>query len=173
MIIYKDIFTGDEMFSDSYPTKLIDGVMYEVTGRYVTVKHGDIQLEGSNPSAEEATEESDEAVESGCNIVMAHRLVESFAFPDKKSYTQYLKDYVKRLQAKLLASDPNFNLDEFKTGMNKVMKELISRFKDLQLFTGENMDVDGMVAMMEYRDIDGENRPVMMFFKHGLEAEKF
>ena len=26
-------FAGDEMFSDSYPTKLVDGVMYEVTGK--------------------------------------------------------------------------------------------------------------------------------------------
>ena len=124
---------------------------------------------------------------------MAHRLAESFAFGDKKSYTQYLKDYVKRyqmsknfywlvyqlikllcrLQAKLVESDPNFNLDEFKSGMNKVMKELIGRFKDLQFFTGENMDIDGMVAMMEYRDVNGESKPVMMFFKHGLEAEKF
>ena len=40
-------------------------------------------------------------------------------------------------------------------------------------FIGENMDVDGMVALMEYRDIDGESRPVMLFFKHGLVEEKF
>merc|ERR1712063_86832 len=148
MIIYKDIFTGDEMFSDSYPIKLVDGVMYEVTGKYISVKHGDIQLDGANPSAEDAAEETDEAVESGCDIVMAHRLAESFAFTDKKSYTQYLKEYMKRLQTKMVESDPNFNLDEFKAGMNKVMKELIGRFKDLQFFTGENMDIDGMVALM-------------------------
>ena len=86
-------------------------------------------------------------------------------------------------------------VDVFKGNMNKVMKELLGRFKDLQFFTGEtisiyiyiwkwnliclhiltgeNMDVDGMVALMEYRDIGGESRPVMMFFKHGLIAEKF
>lgn len=39
--------------------------------------------------------------------------------------------------------------------------------------TGENMDIDGMVALMEYRDIGGESKPVMLFFKHGLIAEKF
>jgi len=136
MIIYKDIFTGDEMFSDSYPMKVVDEVMYEVTGKYISVKHGDIQLAGSNPSAEDAAEETDEATESGCDIVMAHRLAESFAFGDKKSYTQYLKDYVKRLQTKLVEDDPKFDLDSFKTNMNKVMKELIGRFKDLQFFTG-------------------------------------
>ena len=35
------------------------------------------------------------------------------------------------------------------------------------------MDIDGMVALMEYRDIGGESKPVMLFFKHGLIAEKF
>ena len=37
---------------------------------------------------------------------------------------------------------------------------------------GESMDPDAMIAMCEYRDIDGESRPVMMFFKHGLREEK-
>jgi len=53
------------------------------------------------------------------------------------------------------------------------MKEILGRFKELQFFTGESMDCDGMVAMCEYRDIDGTQKPVFMFFKHGLEEEKF
>ena len=98
-----------------------------------------------------------------------------------------------RLVAKL--EDPA-EVETFKTNMSKVMKDLLARFKDLQFFTGnfsykfihkkkfltifslnlstgENMDIDGMVALMEYRDIAGESKPVMMFFKHGLLAEKF
>jgi len=172
MRIYKDIFNNDEMFSDSYPMKLIDGVLYEVKGKYVSRKAGEIVLDGANPSAEEADEGTEDAVESGCDIVLAHRLVECFAFGDKKSYTQYLKEYMKRLVAKLEETNPG-EVELFKTNMNKVMKDLLGRFKDLQFFTGENMDVDGMVALMEYRDIDGESRPVMLFFKHGLVEEKF
>ena len=41
------------------------------------------------------------------------------------------------------------------------------------LFLGESMDCDGMVALMEYRDIGGESVPILMFFKHGLLEEKF
>lgn len=95
-----------------------------------------------------------------------------------------------RLVAKLEETAPS-EVDTFKSNMSKVMKDLLGRFKDLQFFTGNNlfvfcviftlikfilgsqMDVDGMVALMEYRDINGESRPVMMFFKHGLIAEKF
>jgi len=172
MKIYKDIFTGDEMFSDTYKIKLIDNCLYEVTGKLVQRKMGDVQIDGANPSAEEADEGTDDVVESGVDIVLNHRLVESFAFGDKKSYTQYLKEYMKRLVEKLNETAPD-QVDDFKSNMNKVMKDLLGRFKDLQFFTGENMDIDGMVAMCEYRDLDGVSTPIMMFFKAGLEEEKF
>ncbi|XP_058808443.1 translationally-controlled tumor protein homolog [Phymastichus coffea] len=172
MRIYKDIFTGDEMFSDTYKMKLVDDVVYEVYGKLVQRKAGEIQLDGANPSAEETDEGTDEAVESGVDVVLNHRLQETFAFGDKKSYTLYLKDYMKKLVAKLEEKAPD-QVDVFKTNMNKVMKDILSRFKELQFFTGESMDIDGLVALMEYREIDDQSVPVLMFFKHGLEEEKF
>uniref|UniRef100_A0A1L8DX36 Translationally-controlled tumor protein homolog n=2 Tax=Nyssomyia TaxID=252611 RepID=A0A1L8DX36_9DIPT len=172
MRIYKDIITGDEMFSDTYKMKLVDEVIYEVTGRLIQRKEGDIKIDGFNPSAEEADEGTDEAVESGVDVVLNHRLCETYAFGDKKSYTAYLKDYMKKLIEKLQENHPD-QVDTFKNNINKAMKDILGRFKELQFFTGESMDCDGMVAMMEYRDIDGASVPVLMFFKHGLEEEKF
>jgi len=172
MRIYKCIFTGDELFSDSYKMRLIDDVIYEVYGKVVNRKQDDIKIEGFNPSAEEADEGTDACVETGVDIVLNHRLCESYAFGDKKSFTAYLKDYMKKLIAKLEETQPD-QVDVFKTNVNKQMKEILGRFKDLQFFTGESMDCDGMVAMCEYRDIDGTQQPVFMFFKHGLEEEKF
>lgn len=64
-------------------------------------------------------------------------------------------------------------VEVFKTNCNTVMKDILGRFKELQFFTGESMDADGMIAMMEYRDIDGVSTPILMAFKHGLEEEKF
>jgi hypothetical protein len=172
MKIFKDIFTGDEMFSDTYKIKLVDEVLYEVYGKLVSRTEGDIEIAGFNPSAEEADDGADSTTTSGIDIVLNHRLQESFAFQDKKSYTLYLKDYMKKLIEKLNEKCPD-QVDTFKTNMNKVMKDLLGRFKDLQFFTGESMDIDGMVAMCEYRDIDGDSVPVMLFFKHGLDEEKF
>jgi hypothetical protein len=172
MKIYKDIFTGDEMFSDTYKIKLIDDVLYEVYGKLITRKSGDVAIAGFNPSAEEADEGTDEAVESGVDVVLNHRLQETFAFGDKKSYTLYLKDYMKKLVAKLEEKSPD-QVEVFKTNMNKVMKDILGRFKELQFFTGTSMDIDGIVGLMEYREIDGDSVPVLMFFKHGLEEEKF
>ncbi|EDW59431.1 translationally-controlled tumor protein homolog [Drosophila virilis] len=171
MKIYKDIITGDEMFADTYKMKLVDEVIYEVYGKLVSRSQGDISIEGFNPSAEEQDEGTDACVETGVDVVLNHRLQESFAFGDKKSYTLYLKDYMKKVLEKLQEKSPD-QVDVFKTNMNKAMKDILGRFKELQFFTGESMDVDGMVAMCEYRDINGESVPVFMFFKHGLEEEK-
>jgi len=171
MRIYKDIITGDEMFSDSYKMKLVDNVIYEVTGSLVK-RSTDFELSGANPSAEEAAEATDAIVEQGVDVVLNHRLCETYAFNDKKSYTLYLKDYMKKIITQLTETKPD-EVDTFKNNINKQMKDILGRFKELQFFTGESMDCDGMVAMCEYREIDGTQKPVFMFFKHGLLEEKF
>lgn len=107
------------MFSDTYKYKLIDGVLYEVYGKLITRKSGDVQLDGANPSAEEASEGTEEAVESGVDIVLNHRLCETYAFPDKKSFTLYLKEYMKRLVDKMVENGST-EVDVFKTNINKV-----------------------------------------------------
>merc|ERR1711862_183283 len=97
MKIYKDVFSGDELFSDTYPIKVVDDVLYEVTGKHITRKAGaDFVLEGSNASAEEADEGTDESMESGVDLVLNQRLVET-GFGKKADYMTYLKDYMKRI----------------------------------------------------------------------------
>lgn len=94
MIIFKDILTGDEMFTDSNKLKLVDDCIYEVTCTHVTRRQGEIVLAGSNPSAEEEGDGgTDEQVESGLDLVLNQRL-QSSSF-DKASYKTYLKTYTK------------------------------------------------------------------------------
>lgn len=52
-----------------------------------------------------------------------------------RGYTMYLKEYMKKLVDKLNETAPD-QVDIFKSNMNKVMKDLLSRFKDLQFWTG-------------------------------------
>ncbi|MBO8666444.1 hypothetical protein INO76_15560, partial [Staphylococcus aureus] len=86
-------------------------------------------------------EGTEEAVESGVDVVLNHRLMETYAFPDKKSFTLYLKEYMKRVVDKM-TENGSTEVDVFKTNINKVMKDLLTRFKELQFFTGENMDIE-------------------------------
>jgi len=62
----------------------------------ITRTSGGVEIAGFNPSSEEADEGTDEMVESGVDVVLNHRLQETFAFGDKKSYTLYLRDYMKK-----------------------------------------------------------------------------
>lgn len=96
MIIYKDILTGDELFTDSNKINLIDDCLYEVLCTFVSRKQGGFVLEGANPSAEGDDADdggNDEAVESGLDLVLNQKLQET-SF-DKASYRTYLKTYTK------------------------------------------------------------------------------
>merc|ERR1711994_945656 len=171
MKIYEDVFSNDEMFSDTYPIKLVNDCMWEITGKHISRTQDDIQLEGSNASAEEADEGTDAVSESGLDIVLNHRLCET-GFGSKKDYTTYLKDYMKKVVKYLEENDMKDQVDSFKTNITTVMKSLLGKYKDLQFYTGESMDPDAMILMLEYREVDGEEKPIMMAFKHGLREVK-
>ena len=40
------------------------------------------------------------------------------------------------------------------------------------ILIGESMNPDAMILMVEYRDVDGEESPIIMGFKHGLREVK-
>lgn len=44
MIIYKDIITGDELISDSYDLKEIDGAVYEADCKKITIGNENIGM---------------------------------------------------------------------------------------------------------------------------------
>lgn len=173
MIIYKDLITGDEMFSDSSKIKLVDDCIFEVYCRHVTRKEGDVILDGANPSAEgeDCDDGADPTVVSGLDLVLNQRLVET-GF-SKSDYKNYLKTYTKSLQEKwkeLEWSDEKIAAAKGK--ITDAAKVFLKKLDDVQFFLGESTNPDGMVGLLEYREENGGEVPVMMFFKHGLDEEK-
>jgi hypothetical protein len=89
-----------------------------------------------------------------------------------QSFLTYLKGYMKKTKAALQAKADGGNdeakerLAKFETGAAAFAKKMIGNFKDYEFFTGESMDPDGMVVMMNYRE-DGIT-PYMIFWKDGL-----
>ncbi|CCX09236.1 Mss4-like protein [Pyronema domesticum] len=169
MIIFKDIISGDEMISDVYDLKEVDGVLYEADCAMITVsKGGDVDI-GANASAEEAAEELEDGQESVNNVVFSFRLnPTSF---DKKSYLTYLKGYMKAIKKKM--QDDGKTEEEvtaFEKGAAAAAKKIVANFKNYDFYIGESMDLEGMVALMNYRE-DGVT-PYMIFWKHGLKEEK-
>ncbi len=93
--------------------------MITVIPQYETRKHGEVVLPGANASAEEADEGTEDAAESGIDIVLNHRLVET-GFPDKKAFTDYLKSYMKKVIKYLEENNKSSEIDGFKTNIQKV-----------------------------------------------------
>ncbi|XP_018584885.1 translationally-controlled tumor protein homolog [Scleropages formosus] len=169
MIIYKDIISGDEMFSDIYKiTERENGMLYEIEGKMVTREENiDDSLIGGNASAEAQDEGCESSTVKGIDIILNHKLQEtSFT---KESYKAYIKEYMKLLKAKLEECHPE-RVKPFMTGAQEVIKKIMANMKNYQFFTGESMNPEGMVGLLDYRE-DGVT-PYMIFFKDGLEIEK-
>ena len=89
MIIFKDILTDDEVLSDSYDIKEIDGVVYEADCKRITLGVDNIDI-GANASAEEQEEATDDQATTVIDIVHSFRL-NTTSFKNKKEYMLYLK----------------------------------------------------------------------------------
>lgn len=169
MIIYRDIISGDEMFSDIYKiTSSKSGILIEVEGTVVCRSEGiDDQLLGGNASAVEQTEGNESITVSGVDIVLNSKLQETHF--NKDNFKTYLKTYIKALKTKLEESNPE-RVKPFVEAVTEDVKKIMENRKNYQFFTGESMNPDGIVGMLDYRD-DGIT-PFLVFFKDGLEIEK-
>jgi len=158
------------MFSDSYPVKDVDDIVWEVEGKLVVEKEGDYGISANvdEDAAEGAAGEGTDANEKKViNIVSAHRLQET-GF-DKKSYMAYIKSYMGRVKKHLEETNPK-RVAPFQAAAQNFIKKVIAKFDDYQFFTGVSMDIDALIALMSYKE-DGIT-PVFYFFKDGMLEEK-
>uniref|UniRef100_A0A1I8AKC8 Translationally-controlled tumor protein homolog n=1 Tax=Steinernema glaseri TaxID=37863 RepID=A0A1I8AKC8_9BILA len=179
MLIFKDAFTEDELCSDSFPMKLVDGLVWEFKGRHVVRKEGEITLAGSNPSAEEEMDDgTDEHVERGIDFVLNHRLIEMNCYEDLSTFKSYAKSFMKKVVEHMQKSGKTeAEITEFKKKIQPWVAGLLAkdRFKNLAFFIGENMAEgrgEGQIAIVEYRDENGEEVPYLMLVKEALIEEK-
>ena len=84
----QDSITGDEIISDSYGLKEVDGIAYEADCKKITIGMDNIDI-GANASAEGGDEDADDQAQTVIDVVHSFRLNET-SF-DKKSYLTHLK----------------------------------------------------------------------------------
>ncbi|ODV78189.1 translationally controlled tumor protein [Suhomyces tanzawaensis NRRL Y-17324] len=166
MLIYKDIFTDDELLSDAYDLTEVDGVILEADCAMVKVGDGDIDI-GANPSAEDAEEALEDGTETVNNVVHSFRLQQTQF--DKKSFLGYIKGYMKKVKAHLAEKDPEA-VETFEKGAATYVKKVIGSFNDWDFYTGESMDPDGMIVLLNYRE-DGTT-PYVAIWKHAVSQYK-
>ncbi|XP_075384200.1 translationally-controlled tumor protein-like [Tenrec ecaudatus] len=166
MIIYRGLISHDEMFPDIYKIREIaDGLCLEVEGKMVsrTERAIDNSLIGGNASAAGPDGDAAESTRvTGVDVVMNHHLQEtSFT---KEAYNKSIKDNMQSIKGKLEEQKPE-RVKPFMTGVAEQIKNILANFRNNQFFIGENMNPDGMVAVLD----DGEDgvTPYMIFLKDG------
>uniref|UniRef100_A0A8C2W6M1 Translationally-controlled tumor protein n=1 Tax=Chinchilla lanigera TaxID=34839 RepID=A0A8C2W6M1_CHILA len=171
MIVHQDLISHSEMFSDIYKIREIaDGLHLEVEGKMVsrTESNIDASLIGGNASAEGLEGEGTQnTVITGVDIIVNHHSQETSFI--QEAYKRYIKDYMKSIKGKLEEQRPE-RVKPFMTGATEQIKHILVNFKNYQFFIGVNVNPEGMVASLDYRE-DGV-APFMIFFKDGLEMEK-
>uniref|UniRef100_A0A6G1S4R0 Translationally-controlled tumor protein homolog n=1 Tax=Aceria tosichella TaxID=561515 RepID=A0A6G1S4R0_9ACAR len=179
MLIFKDAFTDDELASDSFPMKLVDNLVFEFKGKHVVRKEGEVVLAGSNPSAEENDDEgSDEHVERGIDIVLNHKLMEMNCYEDPSIFKNYIKGFMKKVIDLMEKNGKaKSEVDEFKKKIQAFVVSLLDkkRWKTLQFFIGERAAEGaegGQVAIIEYREVDGEEIPTLLLIKEAIVQQK-
>lgn len=75
---------------------------------------------------------------------------------------------VKEALKKNGASDEE--IKDFETKASGFAKKIVANFKDYEFYTGESMNPDGMVVLLNYRE-DGIT-PYVTVWKHGLTEMK-
>ncbi|KAK2762313.1 hypothetical protein FQN54_001323 [Arachnomyces sp. PD_36] len=177
MIIYKDIISDDELMSDTYNIKNNPDspLLWEIDCKRIEKGADNIQLEGANPSAEEAEDAGgDEGTkEMVLDIQDAFRLVELTADvkPSKDAFKSQLKTYVRKVNEALKSSGASEEtIKEFQGGAQAAVKKLLGNFDNYDVYLGSSMEPNGMYVLVDYRE-DGVT-PFATIWKHGLKEMK-
>jgi hypothetical protein len=163
---------------------VFDGAGLEVKSKFVIKKENEDCGIAANEDAPEGDEGSDPSAagkSSGgapaddktitvIDVVDALRLKEITL--DKKSFMAYIKGYLKTIKEKLEESGKGARIEGFQKGATALVKELVSKWDEVQVFTGESENWDGGLAYCYMKD-QADEGPTFYFFNDGLKQERF
>merc|ERR1712168_524687 len=158
MKLFKDIFTGKEVFTDAYKVEKVDDIYYKVHGEFkVESNEIDESKLGANKSAEEASEDADVIKVVAPNIISAGQLGEHPIISDKKSYKSEIKKYVNAVVNKVKETDAE--------RATFLKENLPTKFVQPML---KNLDQLSFYVVDEDYDLEG---PIIHFQQDGEEVE--
>ncbi|CDW75000.1 UNKNOWN [Stylonychia lemnae] len=169
MRVYKDIISGDEMVSDSYPNVLLfEDACLEVKSRLISKNANDDYGIGSND------EEGDGTVDD--NSVNVIDIVDSFNLQEitlsKAEWTAYIKTYLPKIKKHLESTGRADRIPVFQKGATALFKHLLEKFDEVQIFAGKGFDVEAGYAYCYYKE-QTDAGPTFFYFHDGLREEKF
>lgn len=159
MILYKDIFTDFDVFTDAYKVELVDDLYYKIHGKYIMTDLSiDDNLIGANKSAEdESTEEEDNKI-LVANVVHGNRLEIPPSIVSKTDYKTAISAYAKKLIKHVDATDKDRAAFLKQNLQPKFVTPMLKKFKEIRLYAApdDEYDMNGSLIHFEQDAPDGE-----------------
>ena len=166
MKVWIDLISGDEMVSDSYPHSVVfDGAGLEVKARYRTKGIDQIAI------ASDDVIEDDGTGETVVDIVDYFKYNEIPGF-QKKDFMAWVKGYLAKVTDKLKANGKEDRVDGFKKGATELVKFVISKWDEMQVFAGPKYDMDAGLCFAWQKE-QSDDGPTFLYFLDGMKEEKF
>ena len=168
VIVYKDVISGDEFISDSYPiTPCFNDACIEVKARMVAKDN--YKMETANHFGGGDDDEGEDDTPQVIDIVDSFQLNEiNFT---KKDFAAWAKGYLGAVTKHLTSKGKEERVPEFKKGATEAVKFIMSKIDEMQFFCGQKYDMEGSVCFCYNKD--GEAEPTFIFFVDGMKQEKF
>ncbi|CAD2094841.1 translationally-controlled tumor protein homolog, putative [Plasmodium vinckei brucechwatti] len=171
MKVYKDIFTNDEVCSDSYNQEDPFGnaefreIAFEVKSNKRIKGNDDY---GIADNSEDAVEGMGADVEHVIDIVDSFQLTSTSL--SKKEYSAYIKNFMQRILKHLEEKKPD-RVDIFKTKAQPLIKHILTNFDDFEFYMGESLDMEAGLIYSYYKG--EEITPRFVYISDGLFEEKY
>lgn len=180
MRVYFDVFSNDEMLSDSYPIVSIhNDVVLEVQGCWTTKGGEKIDIGRSEATYAIAGAERDEGGDEEDKVEDVEErvidIIDKFGLNPtqytKKEYTVYIKAYMQKLKKHLAETNPE-RVDSFQKGASEFIKYVMSRFDEFKFYSGTSYDTEAMYVLSIYKQ-DTDPAPVFYFFADGMRHQEY
>ncbi|MFB7716782.1 hypothetical protein [Nocardia sp. NPDC056100] len=158
MLVWRDIFTGDDVISDSFEiAEAIDAQGSAVPGMF-------------RVDSKIITRAADEKVNNVIDEQVGFGYTQTY-FETKAELKAYLKQYFVRILNHLKGSGASGDeIDRFESDAVEILKFLNPRFKDLQYYMFRSMAGDGGMAFAYYEP--ESHTPTFLYIRWGLEEVK-
>merc|ERR1711931_130842 len=179
MKLYKDIFTGKDVCTDSFKVELVDDLYYKFCGKYIVEDLSvDGALLGANKSEEAEDEEEEDNKRLIADLVTANCLVEANCrIISKKDFKDWIKEYAANLIKKVGEKDTE-RADFLKKNLPLFVKDILGKFKEIRFYASKDDELDlegGLIYLEQPGTKDGEEKEGtechIMVLKDAVEEE--
>ena len=177
--VFIDIFSKDEMISDSCPIVIspeFNGAIIEVKSK-VILKSGDNDFGiGETPDESEESKEKPEPTGDAKKTEKVIDLVEGFNLKyvsySKKEYLAYLKTFILSLIKNLTDNGKSSRIPDFKKGASAFVAFINNDFDNFKFYAGESLNAaEGSLAAAYYKP--GVSEATFYYFADALIGKEY